>query len=157
MVGSCARILALSAAGLAGCAGGTFAVESAVPAARLFVDGREQPASRPAATRPATRRAPEPNPIPYYGTVVIDLLPQEGPGDRWQRDAVRRQEPLPEPVTPWLFPFDFPLECLHSVFHGQPALTARVDSERRAGLVPAVLPPRSEEVRLRAQAIRTVR
>ena len=55
--------------------------------------------------------------LPYHGRMLVTTAPPAtpaqfaGPSEPLLIDAVE-QLPLPTPVTPWIFPFDFPVEAL---------------------------------------------
>ncbi len=97
--------LLLAVTGLWACQGPALTVTPAEPGATgaRFLDGRQLPSA-------PSHRLPQ----PYYGTAVLDAFPVrgEGGGDEFQKVPARATVAMPEPVSPWWFPLDFPLECL---------------------------------------------
>ena len=99
-------VAALSAVTSAGC-GHTRVRLTTAPAtddAALLLDGRRVGYGK------AKRR------LPYFGTASVSTAPappdpaeaMPGPTVRGARQKVR----MPAPVTPWAFPFDFPIEAI---------------------------------------------
>jgi hypothetical protein len=89
---------------------------------RVFVDG----------VATAARELP----FRYYGTAVWDALPADDARGRavWQTQPTRQHVELPAPVTPWLFPLDFPIELIARAVHGRPDVhtTVAVDAADHA-------------------------
>jgi hypothetical protein len=156
--GGARRAAALLAIGaLTACSGPALLVEAQPPEARIYVDGRERGAGRIAL-------APT-----YYGThrlAAVPPAPGPGPGSdhapEWR--ATEGSAPLPEPVSPWLFPLDFPLEILAGLWRAEPA-PVRLELAPRP---PPGAPPEGQDVladepaeiaelRARATALRTAR
>ena len=129
------------------CGASTLRVSTDEPRARVFLDGTELPASRPAAGVP----------LPYHGTIAFDVFPAETPKQNLRRDAVRRLHTIDEPVSPWFFPFDLPLEALQRAFAGPQRSEARIEVPTLPGVVPEATPPASEELRARSNAMRVAR
>ncbi|MBK8100919.1 MAG: hypothetical protein IPK26_27865 [Planctomycetes bacterium] len=96
---------------LAGCAGPATSI--AAPDLALL-DGRQLPPPDPIT---GTRTLP----FRYYGTTIVDALPGTATDERpdFTLTPTRVHGTLAEPVSPWLFPFDFPLELLGFAFGGQ--------------------------------------
>ena len=100
-------------------------------------------------------------PFRYYGTSRWDAMPVDTPhGPDWSLRPSSGRIDLPPPATPWLFPFDFPLELLHRSFHGRGDVVANVslppagpDVAIESEVTPAGLPNLLE----RAFAARTSR
>jgi hypothetical protein len=125
----------LATASLAACKGPALHVQNP-ERHEVFVDGRRLAPPDPRAEALARqRRGDEPAapegvdvvPYRYYGTTTLDVVPADQGGyadfaHRPQRAAVA----IDEPVTPWLFPLDFPLELLRRVALGAEPTTAAV-------------------------------
>ncbi len=78
-----------------------------------FVDGR--------------RLAADSLPFRYYGTSRWDALPKDGERrPDFARQPASAAIELPPPASPWLFPFDFPLEVLRRLTVGREDVTATV-------------------------------
>lgn len=134
---------------------------------RVFVDGRElrQPALDP--RQPGADTATHRLPFRYYGTSRWDAQPRDLPGTPtrserpdWQNLPASAPIAQPAPVSPWLFPFDLPLELLDLALHGRDDFTATValpavpEGER---VVQSVQPTELDRVAARARAARAAR
>ena len=148
---------------------------------RVFVDGRElrqpalelrqpalelrQPALDP--RQPGADTATHRLPFRYYGTSRWDAQPRDLPGTPtrserpdWQNLPASAPIAQPAPVSPWLFPFDLPLELLDLALHGRDDFTATValpavpEDER---VVQSVQPTELDRVAARARAARAAR
>lgn len=127
---------------------------------RVFVDGRElrQPAADATSHRLSFR---------YYGTSRWDAQPKDLPGTTsrserpdWQNQPASGPIEQPAPVSPWLFPFDLPLELLDLAWHGREDFAATValppvpEGER---VVQSVQPTELDRVAARARTARASR
>ena len=115
---------------------------------RVFVDGR------------ALRR--EHLPFRYYGTSRWDAIPADAPPGTpdWSLLPASGRIDQPWPATPWLFPFDFPLELLHRTFQGRGDVVANVSLPRSGpdvAIEPEVTPAGLPNLLERAAAARTSR
>jgi hypothetical protein len=151
--GRAAGALLAGALLFAACQGPTLTIDGP-PApdehAACYLDGQEVPRGK----------GPQSRPLPYYGTAALDTVPpagDAGPGD-FQKVPHRTAIEVPEPVTPWLFPFDFLLEGVGRVLHG------RDDHVVRGALAANPAPARTgltmtgaDDVRRRALQARTSR
>jgi hypothetical protein len=136
---------ALLAIAGAACAGPSFHLD-APAAAQTFVDGR--------------RSAPTIRPVPYYGTCVVDALPRlDGARARdFSHTHSRTIVEFREPVTPWLFPLDWPLELLGRVFSAPKVYAVRAElADNPTPLAVGYLPSDLQEIRDRALAARAER
>lgn len=141
-----AVVAAIPIAALAACAGPRWTV--APPAeAVVFVDGRQAGAG------------PGPEaismPLRYYGTTAVDALPAPDPD--FPTAPLRQLTVTDEPASPWLFPLDFPIECVVRLFADTPpvplAVGLRTNPPTEVGDEPADL----DLIRARAFAARTSR
>jgi hypothetical protein len=151
------RCAALFVAALAACRGPSLVIEAQPSDARIFVDGREVGAGR-AVLAPT-----------YYGAhrlAAVPPAPGPGPQDasapEWR--AAERTAVLREPVTPWLFPLDFPLELLAQLWQGPPdPVPLELEPRPVAGAPPAEQDALADEpaeiaaLRARAAELRTAR
>jgi len=86
---------------------------------RVFLDGRQTQAQS--------------MPFRYYGTSRWDAQPKDYIASNgelradWNLVPASQTFEQPEPVTPWLFPFDFPLELLSLLTSGQETFEAKVE------------------------------
>lgn len=131
---------------LVACAGPTLTVAPTEPASAHYVDGQrlEGPTML----------------LPYYGTAALDAFPIPGPGTSTELTWLPRRTVAewPEPITPWLFPLDFPAECLWHLVRGRGDRV--VEAPLLANPEPAVAPfplPGTGELRRRAYAARAAR
>ena len=130
-------------AALAACAGPSWTV-APPPDTQVFLDGRREPRLE--------------LPARYYGTTTIDAVPTPTPElDRFTRAPERRLTTHDEPVTPWLFPLDFPLECLVRLFAGTPPLPLDAAVQENTPPPTGFLPSEQDLVRARAFAARSAR
>lgn len=114
----------------------------------LFVDGRDR------------HTASIEGRIPYYGIVELTAVPDFATEeDRDQpRTATRAQLAIVEPVTPWLFPFDFVFEMALAPFVDDPVPTAHLVAPVRSDIaIPRALTPGVEAFQARARAAATSR
>ncbi|MBX3465137.1 MAG: hypothetical protein KF830_18355 [Planctomycetes bacterium] len=88
------------------------------PAAhRVFVDGQELPSA------PAGWVLP----FRYYGKSRWDAAPGDRDGKPdWSLQPAAGPIVMPEPASPWLFPFDFPLEVARRAFVGREDQTVHI-------------------------------
>jgi hypothetical protein len=80
--------------------------------ATCYVDGHR--VTPPAAGKPVPHR-----PLPYYGTLDVDVVPAVRELEQFQRMPARTTVEVPEPVTPWVFPLDLAGELMLRWFTGQ--------------------------------------
>lgn len=124
-----------------GCAGPQ--LELAAPeGASVWLDGRQVAAGK--------------RPIPYYGECEVDAFPRDAEDlDRtWSHTKVA----MPEPVTPWLYPLDLPLELLRRVVAGPTTWQVRAElPPNPTPLVVGYQPTDSEPLRQRAKQARLQR
>ena len=139
-------VLALGCAWLAmiaSCAGPRLRVESEPPSASILLDGEP--------LRPNKKKKESDVPLPYYGAMVIDAVPPlPRPGAPSDLMATRRIVRVDEPITPWLFPLDLPLEIVTYPFRAD-TTEVRVELDRRPPLTPGEYLPSTDEVRTRAR------
>jgi hypothetical protein len=128
------------AAAVAACTGPSLTIESRDP---TFVDGRRIDQGEAAATT---------LPFRYYGTTLVDTLPrdQDGAAD-FQRRPTRAAVVIDEPVTPWIYPFDFLGEVILRVTgsHGDQHFT----SAARPAPGPTAAPTSADLGRLTQRAL----
>ena len=115
---------------------------------RLAADGGIQPV------------APIVLPFRYYGVTELQAWPTDEAAGRFAKARRVQHVEVLEPVTPWIFPFDFPAECLIRLFGGegmddQTVLVSLPDNPVR--VVERVVPPETEGVRARSAAARIAR
>ena len=111
------------------CSGPALEVTTTPPDATVYLDNRQLP-----------ERTPITRPLPYYGTLRVEA-------ERAHHRPATRAVTAAEPVTPWLFPFDLPLEVLQRAFGRndvQVAIPLAPDT------TPAPPPPSSDTLRSRA-------
>ncbi|HLQ36982.1 MAG TPA: hypothetical protein VK348_04225 [Planctomycetota bacterium] len=130
--------------GCAACAGPHWHLDRPA-AAQLFVDGRQEPGRE--------------LPFRYYGTSCIDVLPQAPAGkiDDFATVADRVEVVQPEPVTPWLYPFDLPLESLVRLFDRGDTDLAPRPAPNPSPVVTGFQPGGLEAMRTRARDARSQR
>lgn len=119
------RLVAVLATVAGACTGPTLRVEN--PGGHpLFLDGL--------AAKPGTK------PFRYYGTTRWDALPADLPKGRpdWQHRPTSQHVAVPPPVSPWIFPLDFPLELLVRLANG------RADATTVVAVEPVAPDPRTE-------------
>ena len=126
MVHRTSRLVALAAAAGA-CTGPALRIDNP-DHHTVFLDGVATPAGAKA--------------FRYYGTTRWDALPADR-SDRphradWQHLPTSRAVAVPAPVTPWIFPLDFPLELLARLANGREDATAAIE------VLPAATDPRPE-------------
>lgn len=129
---------------LAACGSPRWSVVAEPPGTRLVVDG-------------AVRRGGAIDEvIPYYGVVDLVAVPRAG---ATTVDGVtplttsRATLRIDEPVTPWIFPFDFVAEVLRSPFVDDPTPSARLVAPPRTDVAaPGAPPPGIEAFLVRARA-----
>ncbi|MCB9877583.1 MAG: hypothetical protein H6835_08300 [Planctomycetes bacterium] len=117
----------------------------------LFVDGTAMPAIEHGTLG-----------FRYYGTVRWRALPRDdGEGvPRFDRLAASGEIEVEAPVSPWLFPLDFPLELVHRLFVGQrdQFLTVELPEAPASDGAGLDIPPdQLGALRQRAEAARTAR
>ena len=97
--------------------------------------------------------------LPYYGRLDLEARPQPapvGPDLAPERVSARAQLEVPPPASRWLFPFDFFIELVGAPWREWESSTELVTTERDP--IPAgIVPPRLEELRVRARTMRTAR
>ena len=127
----------------ASCTGPTFQVDATGPA---YLDG-------------ARTQTGVPMPFSYYGTKGIDALPDDADTrPDWSLATSRTVVQVDAPVSPWLFPFDLPLELLLRPFEGAADRTVTVAPDRVDGQVNVGFQPEGiEPLRARAFAARPSR
>jgi hypothetical protein len=134
-------VLALGCAWLvvaAGCAGPRLRVDTEPASTTVLVDGEPMRKSK---------KKERDVPLPYYGALVIDAVPPPAAADLV---ATRRVVRVDEPINPWLFPLDLPLEIVTRPFRAQ-TTEVHVELERRPPLPPGEYLPSTDEVRARAR------
>lgn len=140
--------MALVVAGLAACSAPRWQVDAGPEDTRLFVDGRAR----------SSRRIE--GPIPYYGVVDLAVVPDldaRSP-DRIPLRTHRAKLAIDEPVTPWIFPFDFVLEMLEAPFVDDPVPHIELTAPPRDDLAtPGTSAPGIEAFLVRARAAATAR
>jgi hypothetical protein len=97
-----------------------------------YLDGLRVPPDAKDRARPQ-RRA-----LPYYGTLALDAVPaiRDVDRDQFARMPARTDAEVVEPVTPWVFPFDFFGEIVVRLFTG--VEDARVQAAVAPNPAPAV-------------------
>jgi hypothetical protein len=126
------RFLVAAALMATACAGPTLTLRAIPGDAVVYLDNRQVPPE-----------APRVRPLPYYGTLRIEA-------EHRDRMPAARRITVAEPVTPWVFPFDFVIELIGRL--GGPS-DVRVELPLPAAdsAPPAPLPPK-ELLRARAAA-----
>lgn len=85
----------------------------------------------------------------YYGRVEIEVAPpKDAPLSTL---AARALVAVDEPVTPWIFPLDLPVEWLRWMLEGPVSVRARLALRRRTPPVEGVVPPEVFQLRRRAR------
>ena len=128
---------------VAACQGPSLKLSSDGP---RYVDGRSEPSDE--------------LPFRYYGTTVIDVMPadlENGTPD-WSRSPVRGEVAMPAPASPWLFPFDLPVELFRRSMGLVEPFEANVETtEAEEPVVAGYLPGGIPALRQRANAARSDR
>ncbi|MEY4672262.1 MAG: hypothetical protein RL148_46 [Planctomycetota bacterium] len=107
-------------------------------------------------------RATQPGPLPFdhYGTRTLDAVPltAEGSLADFARVPARTQVTLAEPVTPWLYPLDLPVEFVLRWTRGpEQAQWQAVDAPNPQPVAPGSQPADLDGLRQRAMAARSAR
>ena len=128
----------------AACGGPSLTVTTDPGDAVLLVDGRV---------------TPEPEiPFRYYGDMELQAVPAPLDPDDWERAGTSRIVTVSEPVTPWVFPFDFLVEVIQVPFGGsahQEVTLTLPDNPGRVGT--GLEPAGAGDVLSRSQRARTGR
>ena len=127
-----------------GCSGPSLSVTTE-PDATLLVDGRVTPQD-------------EPITFEYYGERLLQAEPQTAEHERFRYLRAERSVTVSEPVTPWVFPFDFLVELIIQPFGGaaDQAVTLQLP-ENPSQVLQGVEPPGAEEARARGMRARVAR
>lgn len=137
------RVALLQMALVSACSTPQWHADAAPEGTTLFVDGHDR------------RTDSIEGRIPYYGIVELAAVPDfAAEEDRDQpRTAARGRLAIVEPVTPWLFPFDFVLEMALAPFVDDPVPTAHLVAPVRDDIaIPRALTPGVEAFQARARA-----
>jgi hypothetical protein len=119
---------------IAGCRGPSLAVTTE-PDATLLVDGR-------------VTRQDEPITFAYYGERLLQAEPEAEEHERFRYLRAERSVTVSEPVTPWVFPFDFLVEFVTLPFAGTAHQSVTLQlPENPNRVLQGVEPPGVEEVR----------
>jgi len=116
---------------------------------RVFLDGVEE--------------ARETVPFRYYGTMQCDVLPSaeaQSPRAQFLNSPSRQLVTVPPPASPWLFPFDLPLELWSWARRGHPTTTVTAEMAPRGSaeqILPGVQPSGLRGINERAQQARISR
>ena len=134
----------LVALGCTACASPGIEIDSSTDDAPIFIDGQLRGSGKVKL------------PWQYYGTMEVATAPP--PELRSDRREARMQLGIPEPVTPWFFPFDFLIELAIRSWSSDPGhqLTLTT-SEPSSGVAEGIDPPEADAFRLRAREVRTER
>ncbi|MBI5851833.1 MAG: hypothetical protein HZB39_12535 [Planctomycetes bacterium] len=136
--------LVLALLPFAACGSPRWSVVAEPPGTQLVVDGV------------ARRGGSIDEAIPYYGVVDLAAVPQAGATTAdgvTPLAASRATLRIDEPVTPWIFPFDFVAEVLRSPFVDDPTPSARLVAPPRTDVAaPGAPPPGIEAFLVRARA-----
>ena len=110
----------------------------------LLVDGRVTPQDEPITFR-------------YYGNSLLEAEPETEDG-RFPYLRAERMVTISEPVTPWVFPFDFLVEVLFHPFVGTSHQSATLQLPENPDLgAEGVEPPGADGVRARGKSARVNR
>ena len=128
----------------AGCRGPSLSVTTE-PDATLLVDGRVTPQD-------------EPITFAYYGERLLQAEPEAEEHERFRYLRAERSLTVSEPVTPWVFPFDFLVEVITQPFAGTAHQSVTLQlPENPNRVLQGVEPPGAEEVRARGVRARVER
>jgi hypothetical protein len=98
-------------------------------------------------------------PFRYYGTTVLDAVPEDQKGQPdWTRTPRRTEVEIPMPVSPWIFPLDFVVELAQQPFGGSADQRVAVETAPSPTQVSLGFQPEGlEPLRTRAFAARSSR
>jgi len=107
-------------------------------------------------------RATQPGPLPFdhYGTRTLDAMPltAEGTLADFARVPARTMVALEEPVTPWIYPLDLPVEFVLRWTKGtEQAQWQAADAANPQPVAPGKQPVDVDGLRQRAMAARSAR
>jgi len=100
-------------------------------------------------------------PFRYYGTSRVDALPADLASEPdWSLQPSSQAVPMPPPASPWLFPFDFPIELVRRMLLGREdtaVVIALRPTPPELRVQPEIRPIGLEQVDERARAARIAR